>query len=258
MLIAVLIALAARAAIWWPHERPSVFRNELPRIFELHDLFPVAAPFLFRDLERSLGELPQKLRQYRDVERDLQGLDTTAWTFLKEEVAPLLIAKNAVRSWEPVWNRLNQAKAYNYLKRSGYTHVAFIPPSAVKGKKTPDLGATDGTAKALCEVKTLNISDIEVERRRAAGVGAIEDQLNLHFLDKLGSTLRQAKAQLDAYDPQDECKKIAYLVINYDDVLHEYGMPYRLQIEQYLKLDDPAPGLQVELDMKEPYYAAMG
>jgi hypothetical protein len=165
--------------------------------------------------------------------------------------------KDPARGWEALWNKLNQAKAYDYLKRSGYSHAAFIPPSVVKGKKTPDLEAGNGASKALCEVKTINMSEVEAERRQTGGVGTSEDQLNAAFLGKLGSTLRSAKNQIGAYDPKDKYKKIAYLVINYDDSLHEYGGAYRVQIEQYLKLSHPAQGLNVELDIKEPFYGAM-
>src|SRR5580658_6058512 len=107
------------------------------------------------------------------------------------------MAKDQARKWEPLLNKLNQAKAYNYMVRCGYSHVAFIPAPSVKGKKTPDLEASNATGKAPCEVKTINVSDIEAERRQTGGVATVEDQLNIFFLDKFGSTLRQAKAQID-------------------------------------------------------------
>ncbi len=236
-----------------------MYRKELPRIYELYDLGPNPAPpeFYFRNLDQSLAEIPQKLKQFRDIERDLQGLDPAAWAFLKSELAPLLTAKDPVRGWEALLNKLNQAKAYNYLVRCGYSRVAFIPPSSVKGKKTPDLEASNAAGKALCEVKTINVSDIEAERLQAGGVTTVEDQLNIFFLNKLGSTLRQAKTQIEAYDPNGECKKIAYVTINYDNRSHEYGDLYRIQIDQYLTLDQPAPGLKIEFDIKEAFYTAM-
>jgi hypothetical protein len=236
-----------------------VYRQELPRIFELRDLAPdPASPeFYLRNLDQSLADIPQKLKQVRDLERDLETLDPAAWAFLKFELQPLLTARDPTRGWEALLNRLNQAKAYAYLKCSGYIHVAFIPPSSVRGKKTPDLEAKNGAEKALCEVKTINMSDIEAERRLAGGVGTSNDQLQTAFFNKLGSTLRQAGSQIDVYDPASECKKIAYVIVNYDDSLHEYGGPYRLMIDEYLAHDHPAPGLHVELDIKEPYYTAM-
>jgi hypothetical protein len=236
-----------------------VYLQELPRIYELRDLahHPASPDFYFRNLDQSLADIPQKLKQFRDLERDLESLDPVAWAFLKSELEPLLTAKDPMRGWEALLNRINQAKAYAYLKRSGYGHVAFIPTSSVKGKKTPDLKADNGVERALCEVKTINMSDIEAERRATGGAGTSDDQLQIAFFNKLGSTLRQAKAQIDAYDPASVCKKIAYVIINYDDSLHEYAAPYQLMIDDYMAHTHPAPGLHVEFDIKDPYYTAM-
>lgn len=78
-----------------------VFRRELPRIYELADMLPEPPPpeGYFRSLDRSLAEIPQKLKQYRDIERDLKGLDPEAWSFIKSELTPLLVAKDSKRGW---------------------------------------------------------------------------------------------------------------------------------------------------------------
>jgi hypothetical protein len=102
-----VVALLAAFWIWW---RRNVYRRELPRVFELRDLVgqSLSPDAYFQSFEQSLSEIPQKLKQFRDIERDLQGLDADAWTFLKGEVAPLLAAKTfkarlaiAVRQAQP-------------------------------------------------------------------------------------------------------------------------------------------------------------
>jgi hypothetical protein len=93
--------------------------------------------------------------------------------------------------------------------------------------------------------------------REAAHVAYDRGPAEYLFFKTPGATLRQAKTQIDAFDANGKCKKIAYVIINYDDSLHEYGGPNRMQIEQYLALDHPAPSLNVELDIKEPFYTAM-
>jgi hypothetical protein len=213
------------AGVWFARRKSLMFRKELPRIYELRDLLPVPPPpgAYFRDLDRSLAEIPQKLRQYRDIEQDLQGLDPAAWAFLKSELAPLLTAKDAKRSWQPLFDKLNQAKAYNYLKGVGYSRVEFIAPSIIKGQKTPDLCASEGLTKALCEVKTINISEIEASRRYIGGVGSIDDQLSIGFFNKLASDLVEAKTQMNAYDANPGLKRIAFVIVNFDDSLHEYA-----------------------------------
>jgi hypothetical protein len=133
-----------------------VYRKELPRVYELHDLIQNARPpdAYFRDFDRSLGEYPQKRKQFRDIQGDLQGLDPAAWAYLKSEAASLLAAKDARRGWQALFDILNQAKAYNYLQCLGCRNIAFIPMSRAKGQLTPDLKAELGSVKVLCEVKT--------------------------------------------------------------------------------------------------------
>jgi hypothetical protein len=180
-------------------------------------------------------------------------LDADAWTFLKDEVAPLLATRDPKRGWQSLFDKLNQAKAYNHLKDAGYLEIRFVPPSAVKGVQTPDLQA-DG---ALCEVKTINISEIEADRRDSGGVGTSTDQLDDGFFRKLSSDLRKAKAQMTAYSTGPNTKYIAYVIVNFDDSLHEYADRYQLQIDQYIA-GDPVPGLEVVVfDIKPPFYTAM-
>ena len=124
----VAFVLGMLVWIWW--RRKTVYRRELPRIYELRDLLPNPPPpgAYFCNLDKSLAEIPQKLRQFRDLERDLQGLNAAAWNFLKSELEPLLTAQDAKRGWQRLWDRLNQAKAYNHLKHAGYRNIEFIPP----------------------------------------------------------------------------------------------------------------------------------
>ncbi|MHB8267486.1 hypothetical protein [Bradyrhizobium sp.] len=232
-----------------------MYRRELPRVYELRDLIQYSSSpdAYFQNFEKSLSEIPPKLKQFRDIERDLQGLDAEAWAFLKSEVTPLLAARDSKRGWQLLFDKLNQAKAFNYLKEVGYLNIRFVPPSAVRGQQTPDLQAEG----ALCEVKTINISEIEAHRRYSGGVGSSTDQLDEGFFRKLSSDLRKAKAQMVAYGAGQNTKHVAYVIVNFDDSLHEYADRYQRQIDRYIA-GDPVPGLQVVVfDIKPPFYAAM-
>jgi hypothetical protein len=255
-----LIALIAVAlAAWASRRRPAImYRKQLPRIYELRDLVPVPPPpgAYFRDLDRTLAEIPQKLKQYRDIENELRGLDSAAWAFLKSELAPLLGAKDAKRGWQPLFDKLNEAKAYNYLKRAGYERVTFIPRSIVKGQKTPDLCGYAGPVKALCEVKTINISEIEADRRSSGGVGSSENHLPEGFFNKLAHDLAVARTQMNACDAGPVSRRIAYVIVNFDDALHEYGEIYQAQIEEYMKFSHPVPEVEAVFDIKPPFYVA--
>jgi hypothetical protein len=255
---AVATVVAIAVAFWCLWRKKSVYRKELPRIYELRDL--IAAPFppnaYFQNLDKSLAEIPQKLRQFREIEKDLQGLDATAWSFLKSELAPLLRAKDPKRGWQPLFDKLNQAKAYSYLKRFGYTNIQFIQPSSVVGRETPDLQAELNLVVALCEVKTINISDVEADRRHTGGVGTVTNQLPAGFFGKLGRDLAKANSQMLAHDADLSTKKIVYVIVNFDDCLYEYGDRYQTQIIRYVS-EHPIPGLEVVFDIKPAFASAM-
>jgi hypothetical protein len=235
-----------------------VYRKELPRIYEFRDSLPdpVPASAYFQNLDKSLSENPQKLRQYRDLEQDLAALDPAAWAFLKSDVTPLFRVKHEMRGWQQLFDKLNQAKAYNHLKRVGYETVRFLPPSSVQGRKTPDLEARKDSRRALCEVKTINVSDIEAHRRVLGGVIEVSDQLKPGFFGKLTSDLALAQEQMAAFDADPAVTKLAYVIVNFDDSLHEYADRYREQIERYMA-DHPTPALEVAFFWKPPFGSAL-
>jgi len=71
------------------------------------------------------------------------------------------------------------------------------------------------------------------------------------------SDLVAAKTQMNAYDASVGIKRIAYIVVNFDDSLHEYSDRYRLQIDQYMRMNNPTPEVEVTFDIKPPFYTAM-
>jgi hypothetical protein len=81
--------------------------------------------------------------------------------------------------------------------------------------------------------------------------------LSVGLFTKLASDLAEAKAQMDAYDASPGIKRIAYVIVNFDDLLNECGDLYRGQIDQHMKANNPAPDLDVVFDVKPPFYAAL-
>jgi hypothetical protein len=235
-------------AIWehegHPHGRDLAhwFRAEaeinLVRINELRSLVknPIVPEhaFYFQNFD-DINERSPKRRQFLDIEQDLQGLDRNSWEYLKQDVTPLLQIKHPTRGWQAVFDRLNHAKAYNYLSRAGCICIGFIPESTVNGQRTPDLKATQSGTSVLCEVKTINISEIEARRRVEGGVGTTEASVAQGFLDKLIHDIENAKEQMDAYSAGRPARKIAYIVVNFDDRFHEYSDMYQSQIDMFLK-----------------------
>jgi hypothetical protein len=233
-----------------------VYRKELPRLYELIDRRPQSPDAYFVDLGTSLGENGVKLKHFRHIEEDLRGLDPDSWEQLKAELIPLFTARDAKRGWQALFDKLNEAKGYNHLARViGCTSVRFIPRSKRRGQRTPDLEGSLGSVKVLCEVKTINISEIEKRHRNDHTVRTISNQLQGGFFDKLKSDLEAAGKQMVAYCSVAKTRRIAYVIVNYDDLLHEYAHDYSKQIDAFIACN-PVPGLEVYFDIKPPFYSA--
>jgi len=226
---------------------------ELPRIGELRAYsIALASPDAYFQPGDTKFSDPAKRRFFADTEADLHSLDAEAWAALKAEALPRITANAPGRGHAELFAILNQARAYNHLTAIGCAGVRFVPGS---NGKTPDLAATLGNVAVLCEVKTINVSEREVERRQSGGVGTSQGRVEPGFLAKLRSDIGRASTQMSAFDPDPAARRIVYVVVNFDDLLHEYGPECRAHIEAELAASPPA-GVEVVLDIKPPFYWA--
>lgn len=228
--------------------------RDLPRLYELRD--QLQNPVSPDAYDFDVGDNRVALKCLRDIEADLQGLDSTSWCCFKTDLVPLLTKKDLKRGWRELFDRLNEAKGYNYLVRAGCTDVRFIPRSSTHGQKTPDLEGSLGATKVLCEVKTINISEAECARRDSGGVISIPIQLPDGFFNKMKSVLEAARDQMLTYYPAPGTKRVAYIILNYDDLLHLCAAAYATQINAFVATK-PVPGLEIFFDAKPAYYFAM-
>jgi predicted xylose isomerase-like sugar epimerase len=74
--------------------------------------------------------------------------------------------------------------------------------------------------------------------------------------NKLTSDLAKAQKQMLAYEAGNAAKKIAYVVVNFDDWTHEYSDRYQVQIDQYVA-SNPVHELEIVFDIKPAFYASM-
>ena len=175
-----------------------MYRSTLPRIYEVRDALPEpeAPNSYLRNLEERLSSEPRR-QHFTEIEHALACLDHAAWTYLKSEIINLgLVHKGARRGWSQLQEKFSEAKAYAYLRQRGFSAVSFIPRA---DGKTPDLQAEDG--RVLCEVKTINPSNEEVERREYGRVIDITNRLDAGFFRKLESVLATARNQITAFHP---------------------------------------------------------
>jgi hypothetical protein len=212
-------------------------RAEMPRVYELCDLIAdrLSPSSYFQDFDRSVVSYPEKKRVWLAREREFQRLDNADWEFLKNEARLYLSARDSKgRGWEQLISILNQARAYNYLVDRGCSDVRFVERAKEQNRQTPDLEAELDGATIVCEVKTLNASQIEIERRQSGGVGSSTNVLSVPFFEKLDRTVEVAESQMLSY-AGDDAEHTVFLVLNFDNLLGEYKGDYFGQIDDHLR-----------------------
>ena len=232
-------------------------RINLPRVYEIRDCVAKrgGSQAYFQDFENSLVNNPVKRKHFLHIEAELAVLDSVAWAYLKAEVVPLFGKKNPPRGWQAAFDKLNQAKAYNYLERLGCTELAFIPESTASGQKTPDLEGTLCNNPVLCEVKTINPSDVEAAARGQMIARSIQGCLPEAFLT---SCLRR-------YGPPKSrwilIVRILMLNISFmsfsilTTVCTKYVDGYWLQIQNFC-VSGQLPRVEIVFDAKPACYSA--
>jgi len=175
--------------------------------------------------------------------------------FSGKKVAPLFKKRDLERGWQPALNELNEAKAYKYLHCHDYTDLEFIPESS-KGK-APDLKGNLGSKVMLCEVKTINCSKKELAIRRDRSLRDIQANLSEEFLNKLCRTVAAANQQMVFYSKKNNSdEKIAYVIINFDDSLHEYVDRYSRQLAVFKDEKESKLGIKIVFDYKPAFYCS--
>jgi hypothetical protein len=213
--------------------------DTFPRLSQLKTAVPdpTHPDAYFQHFEERLAESEHIRNQFLRVERTLEALDEDAWHDMLQRAAPQTMQRHPTRGWESLFNTLNESKAFAYLRSLGCSEIAFI---GVGKMKTPDLRAVLGGHLVLCEVKTINVSGEEAERRdrihRGEIVGtSVPISVTLQMLDKVTATVTHAIEQLDHEDPQRIARRIVFTVLHFDDWVGDYQTEYIAQLDAHLE-----------------------
>ena len=104
--------------------------------------------------------------------------------------------------------------------------------------------------KVLCEVKTINTSDQEMVFRKGNRVRCPNADtgtsvtLSDGFLKQLSGKICDAQDQLKRFDHSTDTRRIAFIVLNFDDLLSGHVDLYFKQIEEFL-CRNPVLGMRV-------------
>ena len=226
----------------------SPFAEIFPRLHELKEAVPdpTHPDAYFRHFAERIVESEHVRHLYMKVERPLRVLDPEAWRDLKDRAPLYLMVRDEKRGWQALFDTLNESKGYAYLRSIGCTDVAFIKRDS---KKTPDLrGMLDGN-RVVCEVKTINMSQAEADRRDRVHHGEIRAfKVPMHvtpqMLQKVSATLGRAVEQLDHEDPQQTARRIVFTILHFDDSVCDYQTEYIADIDAHL-LANPVAGVEL-------------
>ncbi|WP_144079039.1 hypothetical protein [Nitrospina gracilis] len=189
-----------------------------------------------------------KRRVWLRREKEFQGLNQIAWDQFKTKVkdSNYLTVNSELRGWEQLIGLLNEVRGYNYLKNLDCVDIHFLPNES---NETPDLEGKFAEEIILCEVKTLNISDEESERRNGLVAGEVLNFLPEGFMDKLGKAIDKAHNQCFSFKPN--ARRIVYININFDDFLGESKQDYYKQIDQYLSNKENFPDIEIVFHIEQ-------
>lgn len=178
----------------------------------------------FADLDLTFRVSPPARATFCAYDRAFQCLDPESWQELsKKAICHFLHHRNGQLK-QGFFNQLNEAFAYQYLVRRGYTGVRILPET---GQRQPDIVFYNRCRHDYCEVKTIGISDLEISRRSTPMFdGSIYYDLTPEFLQKLDSAMTNALDQIRSQN----ASGLVYLIVNFDDFTLCYYERYRRQL----------------------------
>lgn len=130
-----------------------------------------------------------------------------------ERAAPFVARRDTSkkRHWSALFETLNKVQGYNYLQGLGYNKIRFIPPTS---SRTPDLHASTQFSDALLEVKTVNVSDVNISLFGTVQEGYRELLKGLKM--KLKSDYEEAFQQLHSHSVREPARRICCFCIAID------------------------------------------
>ena len=198
----------------------------------------------FDRIEQTWAASRQARAQYAAYDRAFRTMDDQSWSELKSKALKHFLDHRKGQRKQGFFNQLNEAFAYQHLSRRSYADVRVLRED---GNVRPDLQHTADGQTAFCEVKTIGISQEQLERWHAGGAfsGSIYSELSTGFLNKLNSTLKTAWNQITAQG----ASGFIFLVVLFDDFTLTHYDRYREQIQRQIK-GHQAPSIHVKVGLQ--------
>lgn len=170
--------------------------------------------------------------RYNQILRQLSGED---FKIFKKKIIPLATIRDKKRGWEQLFSILEELEGFNYLKKEQSLNPHFV--SEYRQGETPDL--YDKKAGAVMEVKTNNVSDVNLEKIQERELIRGRRNLPDNLKEKIKNIVSRAKDQIKGFCEGQYCeknKRFIFLSINLDTSCDIEPEKFRVQkqIEQLI------------------------
>lgn len=167
---------------------------------------------------------------YEIMESELVQIDENNWIKLKQKAFDHFQGNRKGALKQDFYNHLNEVKGYLFLKSFGCINIDFIEESDMK---SPDLVGQKADTTIYCEVKTMCVSDEEIERRKGNEAYKNAYQfLGTGFFNKLDDAFTIGSSQLESVGNEIDMRMI-YFDFRFDDFVLDYESNYWCQINDW-------------------------
>ena len=183
----------------------------------------------FDEFELSCQNSLAKVSTYQAYNRAFMSLDDKSWNILKRKSLEHYLDHREGQKKQGFFNQLNEAFAFHYLVSKGFHDVHFVEEANVS---TPDISYSRLGKQSYCEVKTLCISDDEIDRRNSkqSYKGSVYVGLTDGFLNKFCDSIQRARQQIG----MPGFNGLVYLIILFDDIALDYYQDYKKQLNSFV------------------------
>ena len=197
----------------------------------------------FGELGTTLQLSSQARAFYGAYERALSYLDQESWAELSRKAIAHFLDHREGQLKQGFFNQLNDAFAYQFLSRRGCSRVSILREGQ---NPTPDIEFFVGDTRHYCEVKTIGISEEEINRRGAESSfdASVYQELSHAFLNKLNSTLLMAHRQVTSQG----ATGLVFVIAQFDDFTMAHYERYREQLVDFLRTHE-VPDVYVKVGL---------
>jgi len=217
----------------------------MQRVFELIDATRLRYPKdrFFEGFNESCRLNPVKRRYYRTYDDALRTLNSASWEVLKQKALNHYLDHREGQQKQGFFNQLNEAFAYRYLVSRKCSAVTIMEET---GETMPDIQFGEPRRQCYCEVKTIGLSDDEIERRSSlkAHKPAYEF-LSTGFFNKFQDSIEVANQQISEKGDAG----LVFLILNNDDIALDHYQQYRKQIISHCR-ENSIQNLYVKIGLR--------